>query len=67
MSMNYHRADVIHGKCDDKPSVVAAVQFHGVEKTKHDAIVKEISELYNSRTLDELVKNSFLAAKHMQV
>ena len=64
------------------PSIVEAVQFHGVHITKNDALVKEVedyrvriekneylqvSELYRSRTLDELIHNSNLAAKHMHV
>uniref|UniRef100_A0A7E4VIZ1 Omp85 domain-containing protein n=1 Tax=Panagrellus redivivus TaxID=6233 RepID=A0A7E4VIZ1_PANRE len=63
---SFQRADVLLGKCGSEPSVLEAVNFHGVSKTKHDALVKEVSELYNSRNLDELVRNSFLAAKHMQ-
>jgi outer membrane protein insertion porin family len=63
--MSFQRAESIYGKCENAPSLVSAVQFHGVEKTKHDAIVKEINELYNSKNVDELIKNSNLAAKHM--
>lgn len=65
--MSFHRAESIYGKCETAPSLVSAVQFHGVAKTKADAIVKEISEIYNSKNVDELVKNAFMAAKHMQV
>lgn len=63
----YHRADVLLGKCDDTPTVVEAVQFHGVHFTKNDALVKEVAYLYKSSSLAELIKNSNLACKHLQV
>uniref|UniRef100_A0A914RKN3 Uncharacterized protein n=1 Tax=Parascaris equorum TaxID=6256 RepID=A0A914RKN3_PAREQ len=63
----YRRADVLLGKCDDTPTVVEAVQFHGVHFTKNDALVKEIAYLYKSSSLAELIKNSNLACKHLQV
>ncbi|CAJ0568519.1 unnamed protein product, partial [Mesorhabditis spiculigera] len=62
----YHRADVIQDKAADAPSIVDAVQFHGVRMTKSDALVKEITELYRSANLDQLVHNSHLAARHLQ-
>uniref|UniRef100_F1L426 SAM50-like protein gop-3 n=1 Tax=Ascaris suum TaxID=6253 RepID=F1L426_ASCSU len=62
----YHRADVLLGKCDDTPTVVEAVQFHGVHFTKNDALVKEVAYLYKSSSLAELIKNSNLACKHLQ-
>ncbi|VDM37246.1 unnamed protein product [Toxocara canis] len=62
----YHRADVLLGKCEDTPTVVEAVQFHGVNFTKNDALVREVAYLYKSSSLAELIKNSNLAAKHLQ-
>ncbi|KAK6041183.1 ATP binding protein [Cooperia oncophora] len=59
-------ASVLLGRAGDAPTVVEAVQFHGIRITKNDALVKEVSELYRSSTLDELVHNSHLAAKHFQ-
>lgn len=64
---HFHRADLLHGKCEDAPSIVEAVQFHGVRTTKGDALLQEVSELYKSSNVDELVKNCHLAAKHLQV
>ncbi|PAV89626.1 hypothetical protein WR25_16671 [Diploscapter pachys] len=61
----FHKASVVIDKAAATPSIVEAVQFHGVHITKNDALVKEVSELYRSRTLDELIHNSNLAAKHM--
>lgn len=65
--MNYRRADVIYNKCDDKPTLVSAVQFHGINRTKYDALVKEIAPIYDCKTLDELIHKSHMAAIHMQV
>jgi outer membrane protein insertion porin family len=62
----YHQAVIIADRCRDVPSVLSAVQFYGVSNTKHDALLKEISELYNSRNLDELIRNAHCAAEHMQ-
>ncbi|CAI4232118.1 unnamed protein product [Auanema sp. JU1783] len=62
----FHKASVLLGKTEGTPSIVEAVQFHGVHITKNDGLVKEVSELYKSGTLDELVHNSHLAAKHLQ-
>ncbi|KAK6048525.1 hypothetical protein COOONC_13970, partial [Cooperia oncophora] len=62
----FHKASVLLGRAGDAPTVVEAVQFHGIRITKNDALVKEVSELYRSSTLDELVHNSHLAAKHFQ-
>lgn len=64
---HFHRADLLHGKCEDAPSIVEAVQFHGVRTTKGDALLQEVAELYKSSNVDELVKNCHLAAKHLQV
>ncbi|KAH7731496.1 GOP-3 protein [Aphelenchoides avenae] len=63
---HYHRAEIVVDKCKETPSVLSAVQFHGIGRTKEDALVKEVSELYNSRNLDELIRNAHLAAQHMQ-
>ena len=63
----FQPADILHGKCEKAPSIVEAVQFHGVRVTKGDALLKEVAELYKSENVDELVKNSHLAAKHLQV
>ncbi|VDK48410.1 unnamed protein product [Cylicostephanus goldi] len=62
----FHKASVLLGQADIAPTIVEAVQFHGIRITKNDALVKEVSELYRSATLDELVHNSHLAAKHLQ-
>lgn len=62
----FHKAQTIREKAPGVPSIVEAVQFHGVRLTKNDALVKEISELYRSQNLDELVQNSHLAARHLQ-
>ncbi|CAL2037597.1 unnamed protein product [Caenorhabditis brenneri] len=62
----FHKAQTIREKAPGVPSIVEAVQFHGVRCTKNDALVKEVSELYRSKTLDELVHNSHLAARHLQ-
>ncbi|GMT19134.1 hypothetical protein PFISCL1PPCAC_10431, partial [Pristionchus fissidentatus] len=63
---HFHRADLLHGKCEDAPSIVEAVQFHGVRITKGDALLQEVAELYKSSNVDELVKNCHLAARHLQ-
>ncbi|CAB3402642.1 unnamed protein product [Caenorhabditis bovis] len=62
----FHKANTIREKASEVPSIVEAVQFHGVRITKNDALLKEISELYRSQNLDELVHNSHLAARHLQ-
>ncbi|VDK69147.1 unnamed protein product, partial [Anisakis simplex] len=62
----YHRADVIHGKCENTPTTVQAVQFHGINSTKNDALIKEVAYLYQTKSLSQLIKNSNLAAKHLQ-
>ncbi|KAK6740544.1 hypothetical protein RB195_008791 [Necator americanus] len=62
----FHKASVLLGQANSTPTIVEAVQFHGIRITKNDALVKEVSELYRSSTLDELVHNSHLAAKHFQ-
>ncbi|CAI2348681.1 unnamed protein product [Caenorhabditis sp. 36 PRJEB53466] len=62
----FHKAQTIREKASGVPSIVEAVQFHGVRITKNDALLKEVSELYRSRNLDELVHNSHLAARHLQ-
>ncbi|CAO4371669.1 unnamed protein product [Caenorhabditis nigoni] len=62
----FHKAQTIRDKAVGCPSIVEAVQFHGVKITKNDALVKEVSELYRSKNLDELVHNSHLAARHLQ-
>ncbi|CAI5446634.1 unnamed protein product [Caenorhabditis angaria] len=62
----FHKATKILEKAPDVPSIVEAVQFHGIRITKNDALLKEISELYRSRNLDELVHNSHLASRHLQ-
>lgn len=67
MTRDFYTADVIHGKCENVPTFLQEVKFYGIKNTKKDALIEEISELYNSQNLDELVKNSDLAANHMQV
>lgn len=62
----FHKAQTIRAKASGVPSIVEAVQSHGVRITKNDALVKEVSELYRSKNLDELVHNSHLAARHLQ-
>uniref|UniRef100_A0A915EEN3 Bacterial surface antigen (D15) domain-containing protein n=1 Tax=Ditylenchus dipsaci TaxID=166011 RepID=A0A915EEN3_9BILA len=64
-------AEVVRANAEQSNCVVEDVQFHVTSKsgklnTKVDALVKEISELYNSNNLDELVKNSHLCARHMK-
>lgn len=66
-SKHYHRADVILGKCETTPALVESIQFHGIENTKNDALVKEIAPIYKSANVAELIHNCNLAAKHMQV
>ncbi|VDN55115.1 unnamed protein product [Dracunculus medinensis] len=65
-SKHYHRADVILGKCETTPALVESIQFHGIENTKNDALVKEIAPIYKSANVAELIHNCNLAAKHMQ-
>lgn len=62
----YYRADIIREKSADTPTRVEYVEFQGVRRTKYDALVKEIAELFKSRTLKELVVNSDLAARHLE-
>lgn len=62
----YHRADILLGKCENTPTLVEAVQFHGVNCTRNDALVKEIAYLFKSASLADLLRNSNLAAKHLQ-
>ncbi|VDM60858.1 unnamed protein product [Angiostrongylus costaricensis] len=62
----FHKASVLLNRASTAPTIVEAVQFHGIRITKNDALVKEVAELYRSSTLDELVHNSHLAAKHLQ-
>ncbi|KAK0418194.1 hypothetical protein QR680_013425 [Steinernema hermaphroditum] len=62
----YHRAEVIHDLSQDTPANVESVQFHGIHKTKFDALVREVAPLYRSNTLGELIEKSSVAAKHMQ-
>ncbi|MFH4980347.1 hypothetical protein AB6A40_007056 [Gnathostoma spinigerum] len=62
----YHRADILFGKCENIAANVEAVQFHGIKRTKSDALVKEVAYLYRSSTLSELLHNVHLAASHLQ-
>lgn len=54
-------------KCQNIPTFVNDVKFHGIAGTKRDALVKEVSGVFSSQTLDDLIRNSYLAARHMQV
>lgn len=63
----YHPADVLYGKCDNHPVIVETVQFHGVESTKNDALLKEIGYLYTVSSLPELIRCCDVAAKHLRV
>lgn len=63
----FHRADVLIGRCEHVPASVEAVEFHGVKNTKHDALIKEVVQLYNVTRLSELIYDCGLAAKHMRV
>lgn len=63
----YRRAEVLYGKCEDAPTVVEAVQFHGIKRTKNDALVKEIAYLYKCADFGSLLHNANLAAKHLMV
>lgn len=38
----FHKAQTIRAKASGVPSIVEAVQFHGVRITKNDALVKEV-------------------------
>lgn len=40
----FHKASVLLGKTESAPSLVEAVQFHGVNFTKQDALIKEVSD-----------------------
>ena len=35
-------AECVYGRCDQVPSVLEAVEFAGIVKTKRDALLKEI-------------------------
>lgn len=67
MSKNIQGADILYDRCANVPIFLQNVKFYGIKKTKKDALIQEISQLYSSENLDELVKNSDLAATHMQV
>ena len=67
MGKTFQKASILIGKTEETPSVLEAVQFHGINFTKNDALVKEVADLYKSRTLHELVENSHIAARHLQV
>ncbi|VDK88744.1 unnamed protein product [Onchocerca ochengi] len=62
----YHPAGVLYGKCDNQPVTVEAIQFHGVQNTRNDALLKEIGYLYTVSTLPELIRCCDLAAKHLR-
>uniref|UniRef100_A0A158R3X1 Bac_surface_Ag domain-containing protein n=1 Tax=Syphacia muris TaxID=451379 RepID=A0A158R3X1_9BILA len=61
----YRRADVLYGKCEDSPTVVEAVQFHGIKRTKNDALVEEIAHLYRCCDFGTLLRDVNLTAKHL--
>lgn len=67
MPQRYYRADTIYGRGEDLDCIIETVEFDGVARTKLDALKKEVSGLYASKNVDELVKNSHLAARHMKV
>ena len=48
-------------------SVLEAVEFAGLVKTKRDALLKEIGPLFNIQNFNELVRNTWSASKHMMV
>lgn len=63
----FYPALLIHQQAPNITCVVEAVEFKGIDKTKDDALAKETSGIYNSANMDELIRNSHLAAKHMKV
>ena len=60
-------AECVYGRCDQVPSVLQAVEFAGIVKTKRDALLKEIGPLFNIQNFNELVRNTWIASKHMMV
>ena len=60
-------AECVYGRCDQVPSVLEAVEFAGIVKTKRDALLKEIGPLFNIQNFNELVRNTWIASKHMMV
>lgn len=63
----FYKAEILHKHCSNISMFVKEVRFHGVANSKVDSLKKEVSNLYFSQNLDELIKDSFLAAQHMQV
>ena len=59
------RASVLRGSGDRMPVQLDYVQFSGIRRTQNDALVKEITEMFRSQTLKDLVKNCDLAAAHL--
>lgn len=60
-------AECVYGRCVQVPSVLEAVEFAGIVKTKRDALLKEIGPLFNIQNFNELVRNTWIASKHMMV
>lgn len=65
--MVYVRAEAIYEQAQYQPCVLNQIQFENVSRTKKSALMKETMELYRSRTLDELIRKTHIAATHMQV
>lgn len=64
---SFYKAEVVKSYSTKDPIFVQKVNFHGVKNTKTDVLKKEIKNIYFSQNFDDLVKNSFLASRHMQV
>ncbi|KAI1729299.1 surface antigen domain-containing protein [Ditylenchus destructor] len=64
----FYSAEFLSGRSERTPCILEDVKFLPVKEkcnTKIDALKKEISELYKSRNLDELIRNSDECSRHM--
>jgi len=64
---HFYPASTVIDRAKSVPGVVDSVVFHGVNRTKIDGLIKEVSGIYTSSNLDELVRNSHFACQHMEV
>ncbi|KAI6241475.1 Omp85 domain-containing protein [Aphelenchoides fujianensis] len=64
--MGYQPAEAVYDGAQTHQCRLTGIRFDNVVKTKKSALMLETMELYKSKTLDELIRKSHMAASHMQ-
>nr|CAD2193937.1 unnamed protein product [Meloidogyne enterolobii] len=68
LSINHQSTPLnyFYDKISNIPVVLKSIEFYGVTMTKRDALIKEVSELFNAKNLDQLIRMANTASIHMQ-